>query len=115
MEEEITFDNLRSTLERFKGMRAHVVGDTIVDSYTYCDMIGDRSKAPTFSVRFEHRDSYFGGMGIAVKHLRAAGAEVTFSTALGEDADVALVREDLLALSRNAGVKVIMVDSRALS
>jgi rfaE bifunctional protein kinase chain/domain len=97
MEEDITFNDLRSLLEKFKGMRAHVVGDTIVDSYTYCAMIGGQSKTPTISVRFEHKDSYVGGAGIVAKHLKAAGAEVTFSTVLGEDADATFVREDLQA------------------
>jgi bifunctional ADP-heptose synthase (sugar kinase/adenylyltransferase) len=85
MEEKITFNDLRSILEKFKGMRAHVVGDAIVDSYSYCAMIGGQSKTPTISVRFEHKDSYVGG------------AEVTFSTVLGEDADAAFVRKDLNA------------------
>ena len=97
MEEDITFNDLRSILEKFRSMRAHVVGDTIVDSYTYCAMIGGQSKTPTISVRFEHKDSYVGGAGIVAKHLKAAGAEVTFSTVLGEDADATFVREDLEA------------------
>jgi bifunctional ADP-heptose synthase (sugar kinase/adenylyltransferase) len=37
------------------------------------------------SVLFERRDDYIGGAGIVAKHLRAAGAEVTFSTVLGDD------------------------------
>ena len=35
--EGVTFKDLRYTLAKFKGLRAHVVGDTIVDSYTYVD------------------------------------------------------------------------------
>jgi hypothetical protein len=32
----ITFDKLRQTLDAMTGRRVHVVGDTIVDSYTHC-------------------------------------------------------------------------------
>src|SRR2546428_4585137 len=34
--EGVTFDALRKTLGTFKEVRVHVVGDTIVDSHTYC-------------------------------------------------------------------------------
>src|SRR5882672_11130737 len=35
----VTFDTLRQTLSAMKGRAVHVVGDTIVDSVTYCAMI----------------------------------------------------------------------------
>ena len=53
--------------------RVHVVGDTIVDSYTYCAMIGGQTKTPTMSVLFERKVDYVGGAAIVAKHLRAAG------------------------------------------
>jgi rfaE bifunctional protein kinase chain/domain len=64
----------------------HVVGDTIVDSYTQTTMIGGQTKTPTMSVLYEGRDDYIGGAAIVAEHLRAAGAEVVFSTVLGNDA-----------------------------
>ena len=78
-----------------------MVGDTIVDSYTYTTMIGGMTKTPTMSVRFDNRVDFVGGAGIVAKHLRAAGAEVTFSTVLGDDALKDFVLEDLA----KAGVK----------
>jgi bifunctional ADP-heptose synthase (sugar kinase/adenylyltransferase) len=84
--EGVSFQDLRDTLEKIKGMRVHVVGDTIVDSYTHCSMIGGMTKTPTLSVRFEKKVDYVGGAGVVAKHLCAAGANVTFSTVLGNDA-----------------------------
>jgi rfaE bifunctional protein kinase chain/domain/rfaE bifunctional protein nucleotidyltransferase chain/domain len=84
--EDVTFHGLRETLDKFSGVRVHVVGDTIVDSYSYCTMIGGMTKTPTPSVLFEQRQDYTGGAAIVAKHLRAAGADVTFSTVLGKDA-----------------------------
>jgi bifunctional ADP-heptose synthase (sugar kinase/adenylyltransferase) len=83
---EISFDRLRDVLGRMPGQRVHVVGDTIVDSYTQCAMIGGQTKTPTMSVLYERRVDYVGGAGIVAKHLIAAGAKVTFSTVLGDDA-----------------------------
>jgi rfaE bifunctional protein kinase chain/domain len=93
--EGVTFRDLRETVSKVAGLRAHVVGDTIVDSYTYCSMIGGMTKTPTMSVRYERKVDFVGGAGIVAKHLRAAGADVTFSTVLGNDALKSFVLEDL--------------------
>ena len=84
--EHLTFSLLREALDKLKGKRVHVVGDTIVDSYTQCAMIGGQTKTPTMSVLYEGRDDYIGGAAVVAEHLRAAGAEVVFSTVLGNDA-----------------------------
>jgi rfaE bifunctional protein kinase chain/domain len=83
--EGLGFDDLRMALDKMVGMRAHVVGDTIVDSYTKCVPIGGAAKTPTLSVRYQERNDFVGGAGIVAKHLRAAGADVQFTTILGDD------------------------------
>ena len=93
--EGVTFKDLRDTLGKLKKVRAHVVGDTIVDSLTYCSMIGGMTKTPTMSVRYERKVDFSGGAAVVAKHLRAAGAEVTFSTVLGNDAYRSFVLDDL--------------------
>lgn len=93
--ENRSFDDLKRAVEGLAGARAHVVGDTIVDSLTVTSMIGASGKTPTISVRYEGKRDYVGGAGIVAKHVKAAGAEVTFSTVLGEDALADFVRQDL--------------------
>ena len=95
--EEISFEDLRKTLAKFPGIRAHVVGDTIVDSYTYCSPIGGMTKTPTMSMRFEKKVDFVGGAAVVAKHLKAAGADVFFSTVLGEDPLSDFVLKDLRA------------------
>jgi bifunctional ADP-heptose synthase (sugar kinase/adenylyltransferase) len=102
---EITFDRLRDVLSRMPDQRVHVVGDTIVDSYTQCAMIGGQTKTPTMSVLYERRVDYVGGAGIVAKHLIAAGAKVTFSTVLGDDALKNFAVDDM----RAAGIDVLAV------
>lgn len=84
-EEGISFNDLRESLARLKGKKIHVVGDTIVDSYTRSTLIGGQTKTPTFSVLYQGQDDYIGGAGIVAQHMRAAGSEVVFSTVLGDD------------------------------
>lgn len=91
----LSFAALRSALEKLDRFRVHVVGDTIVDSYTRTAMIGGQTKTPTMSVLYEGRDDYIGGAAIVAEHLRAAGAQVVFSTILGNDALKDFVLEGL--------------------
>jgi cytidyltransferase-like protein len=106
----INFDTLRRAVDSLGGRRVHVVGDTIVDSFTHTSMIGGQTKTPTISVLFENQINYIGGAGVVAEHLRAAGADVTFSTVLGDDKLKDFVLEGL----GNAGIdcKVIVDKSR---
>jgi len=98
--EGIDFEELRRTLEKLNGIRVHVVGDTIVDGYSHCTVLGGAAKSPTFSVKFERTDLFTGGAGIVARHLKSAGADVSFSTVLGDDANKEFVLNEL----REAGV-----------
>ncbi len=94
--EQITFDTLRTALGQFPKLKVHVIGDTIVDSYVYCTPISTgSSKTPTLSVRFDRQVDYSGGAAVVAKHIRAAGADVRFSTVLGDDDMKAFILDDL--------------------
>src|SRR5437773_2252781 len=95
--EKLSFDDVRGALQKMQGARVHVIGNTIVDSYTYCTLIGGTAKTPTFSVKFERQVDFAGGAAVVAKHLRKAGAEVVFSTVMGDDALKDLVLSDLQA------------------
>ena len=81
----LSFKDLRGSIKKISNTSVHVIGDTIVDSYTRTSLIGGQTKTPTFSVLFNEKNDYVGGAGIVAKHLEAAGAKVTFTTVLGQD------------------------------
>lgn len=93
----LTFASLKETLAKTSQFHVHVVGDTIVDSYTRTSLIGGQTKTPTFSVLYQGQDDYIGGAAIVAQHMRAAGATVTFSTVLGNDPWKEFVLEGLAA------------------
>lgn len=103
--EGVSFQDLRNAIQSLRGVEVHVIGDTIVDSYTYCSMIGGMTKTPTMSVRFEKKVDYVGGAAVVAKHLRAAGAKVVFSTVLGNDDYKNFVLNDL----KNNGVECLPI------
>lgn len=98
----VTFDDLRNSLMNLNRFSIHVVGDTIIDSYTRTTLIGGQTKTPTFSVKFEECDNYVGGAGIVAQHLKAAGADVHFTTVLGSDT----LGEFATEVLNNAGIKL---------
>jgi len=93
--EGITFGRLRDVVQSLAGTRVHVVGDTIVDSYTYCTLIGGNTKTPTFSMKFDRQVDFVGGAGIVAKHMKKAKADVTLTTVLGDDPLKDFVLKDL--------------------
>jgi len=106
----ITFNYLRNVLDKMGEYHVHVVGDTIVDSYTRTSFIGGQTKTPTFSVLHQGQDDYVGGAGIVAQHLRAAGAKVSFSTVLGDDS----LKDFVIKTLNKAGVEhdIIIDDTR---
>ena len=91
----LTFADIRDALDKIAGLRVHVVGDTIVDTITETATIGASGKTPTLSVQVHGKRDYVGGAAIVAKHLKAAGAEVTYSTVLGRDAPGLFVTREM--------------------
>ena len=83
--EGVGFADLHKALKTLETVRVHVIGDTIVDGYSDCTLLGAAAKIPAFSVKLEQTERYTGGAGIVARHLRSAGAQVAFSTVLGDD------------------------------
>jgi len=82
---KISFHTLKETLKKFKKIKVHVIGDTIIDTHTKTNLIGGYLKTPTASVLYQDEKDYTGGAAIVAKHLKKAGADVTFTTILGND------------------------------
>ena len=54
-----TFQDLEKTI-KFKNIKIHVVGDTIVDKYNVCTVLSQTTKTPTFSVKKDTEEKYLG-------------------------------------------------------
>lgn len=98
--EDVTVDDLRAALKKMTGLKVHVIGDTIVDSYSYCSLLGATAKSPTFSVKHDQTEVFAGGAAVVARHMKAAGANVSFSTVLGDDPRKDFVLKDM----REAGI-----------
>jgi rfaE bifunctional protein kinase chain/domain len=96
--EKIDIGQLKAVLGKFDGIRVHVVGDTIVDSYVHGSLISAGSgKTPTISIKHERQIDFAGGAAVVAKSMAKAGATVQFSTVLGDDRLKDFVLDDLAA------------------
>lgn len=95
---QVSFDDLSKALQSFSKITIHVIGDTIIDSFTNCSMIGGQTKTPTISVQFASKTDLVGGAGVVAAHLKAAGANVKITTLLGNDELGNLAQKEFLRL-----------------
>jgi len=82
-------------LDKIKDTKIHVIGDTIIDTFTYGTNIGGQTKTPTLSIKYLSEKSYIGGAAVVARHLRKAGAKVTFTSLIGRDSLGNFVKEQL--------------------
>ena len=93
--ENISFEDLITVAKKIKNTSVHVVGDTIVDTYTKTNFIGGQTKTPTFSVLYDKEESFVGGAAIVALHMKAAGAKVKFTTVISNDKKGKFVKNEL--------------------
>ena len=55
---KISFSYLKKIVSDLNNIKVHVIGDTIVDTYTETKMIGGQTKTPTISVLFQNEKNY---------------------------------------------------------
>ncbi len=93
--EKINFNILKKTIKNFSKVSVHVVGDTIVDSYTNTVPIGGPVKYPHLSLLNISQKDYIGGAAIVASHLASAGCKTIFTSVVGNDKNAKFVKDQL--------------------
>lgn len=94
--EKLKIADLKNIVCNFKKKKIFIVGDTIVDRYSYASVIGGMHKSPIISIKIDNKEDFIGGAAIVALHLKAAGANVFFSSTVGYDLEGDYVRKKLL-------------------
>ena len=74
-----------------------VIGDVIIDKYTYCEVQGIMSKDTGYSARESHSEEYFGGSVAIARHLSSFTDNVTLMSTIGNEEEIRLRFLDELA------------------
>jgi rfaE bifunctional protein nucleotidyltransferase chain/domain len=80
-------DEVLAPLRAAEELRVLVVGETIIDEYTYCEAIGKSGKEPVLASRFLGSDRFGGGVLACANHMAGFVNSVDVLTQLGEGRD----------------------------
>lgn len=100
-----SIDNIISLSERLSHLKVLVVGDLIIDKYTYCDVVGLMSKDMAYSSREKYSEEYFGGSAAIARHLSSFCNNVSLMSVIGSEDDQRLRIYD--SISENIQLKLI--------
>ena len=103
--EESSIQSIKKLLEKKNTLKVHIIGDLIVDKYNFCNLIGQSTKTPTFSLRPIRSELYVGGAGIVAKHFKSLGSDVTLTTLVGKDKLRKFAENDL----KKFGIKLNLI------
>jgi len=83
--ENLNFSDLKKILNEIKNLKIHVIGDTIVDTNYYCEVIGGLHKTPTLSITKKNIENFLGGAAIVASHFKSFSSDVSLTTLISND------------------------------
>lgn len=76
--------DVQGVLEAMRGLKVLVLGDTILDDYHYCSVIGSSSKEPVLALKHGSSDLFAGGVLAVANHVSSYVSDVRLFTVVGE-------------------------------
>lgn len=91
-----TADDVIGRLQSLAGLRALVIGETIIDEYHYCQPVGKSPKESIVATQYVREEIFGGGVIACANHLAGFCRDVTLVTCLGEtDSRESFIRQHL--------------------
>ena len=81
---------IRYFAEKASELKILVVGDVIIDKYTYCTVQGTMSKDMGYSARVSNSEEYLGGAVAIARHLSTFTNHVTLMSTIGNEEEMRL-------------------------
>lgn len=85
-----SMEEIRDYAERAAKLKVLVVGDVIIDKYTYCNVQGMMSKDMGYSARLSYSEDYFGGAVAIARHLSGFTDNVALMSIIGNEEEMRL-------------------------
>lgn len=83
-----TMEEIKAYADRTENLKVLVLGDVIIDRYTYCSVQGLISKDMAYSARLDHTEDYLGGSVAVARHLASFSNNVTLMSIVGDEAEL---------------------------
>lgn len=85
-----SMEDIKKYAERAACLKVLVIGDVIIDKYTYCNVQGMMSKDMGYSARLSNTEEYFGGALAVARHLSSFTPNVTLLSVIGDEENIRL-------------------------
>ena len=79
---------IRAFADKAEKLKVLVVGDIIIDKYSYCDVQGLMSKDMGYSARIQNSEEHLGGSVAIARHLSSFTDHVTLLSVMGEEQEI---------------------------
>jgi cytidyltransferase-like protein len=83
--QEYSAEKVIEALRNVHDKRVLVVGDTIIDEYHFCDVLGKSSKSHAINARFQHAEAHAGGVLAVANQVASFCDNVHLVTCLGNE------------------------------
>ena len=87
---EYSMKDIKEYAEKAEALKVLVVGDVIIDKYTYCNVQGLMSKDTGYSSSLEYSEEYLGGAIAVARHLSSFTENVTLMSIIGNEEEIRL-------------------------
>ena len=79
-----SYEYIEKILTSFENIKVSVVGETIIDQYFFCNVLGKSGKEPHLVISNEKNETYLGGAAAIANHLASFCNKVGFLSYIGE-------------------------------
>ncbi len=84
MNKQFTKNKINKAVNSFNNLKVMVLGESILDEYTYCETLGKSGKEPVLTMKPVNTERYLGGSLAICNHLSSFCKKITLVSYLGE-------------------------------
>lgn len=79
-----SFDKIKKIIEKFRKLKILIIGETIIDRYSFCEAVGKSGKEPMLVLKEVKKEDYFGGAVNIAMNLKEFSDKITIISMMGE-------------------------------
>ena len=87
LSKKYSFGQIKNYLEKLKNIESLVIGETIIDEYTYCQPLGKSGKEAYLAFKEIFSEIYLGGAGAISRQMSEFKAKVEMISMIGEKSE----------------------------
>ena len=100
----LNMEKIKRYVDKISQLHILVIGDAIIDQYSFCKVNGIMSKDLGYSATYDYEESYLGGTFAVARHIRELSRHVSLATIMGTEENYA---EELADLEKQISLEII--------